>query len=151
MRIVECTDKSFDGTSLVGYYTSIDSRLAFIKFVGKIIYEFGKNAAIESTDGYKCSFGMGFHLLDSNYHNVCFFTLYDYKEDFIVHIGGNKSTLEHVNDINKALDEFCLKTKTTDYNSHTYYNEEVDYGIENGIAYIGKLKYEKNYLKEEKK
>lgn len=107
------------GTSLLGYYTQ--SLWSFEETVARLITASGQE--IESPDEYKCSFQF------SGFFNGKVFTLYDYKEDRTIHIGGNDPLI--LLTIQEHITFALLAVEPSFYIAKEYYDQKI------GHSYMG--------------
>ena len=134
MKIV--VSGNFEDTSLIGYYAEEHS--TFIETVGRLVgrlTELG-HGIFDKTDKFKSSFDINLELQDDDGKKICFFTLYDYKEDFELHIGGNSNTRLYLREIGETLDNMLYNTNPVDYSARTYYNAGYVYGIQGGHKFM---------------
>ena len=89
IEVTVCGDrqlvKSDDyGGGFIEYYSN--PTFCFQEMVAKLITAFGPDVLNSSGDG-KASLDLCLDLLDEDGGKLCSFMLYDYKEDFMLHIG----------------------------------------------------------------
>ncbi len=82
MKQIEWTDVDVNGTSLRGY---LATGWSFEELVARLVALSGQDPTLHTTDGYKVSVEF------TGRFDGQVFTLYDYKEDNEIHIGGHPS------------------------------------------------------------
>ena len=97
----------------------------FEELVAKLVTAFGEEVLKGSSDN-KTSIDICLDLYEDE-DKICSFSLYDYKEDFTLHIGGLKDANDHKKDIIDALNEFFSATESTPYVNKTKYDQQVLY------------------------
>jgi len=113
---------SVDGTSLSGYFMEGCTYRQFKETVAKIITVSGQMGT-DATDGYKCSV----EFVGTFKGQV--FTLYDYKEDFQLHIGGRDGL--DVRDLIAALTDALKDVTPTPFVATLHYDSRRQYGWPN--------------------
>ena len=107
---------SFYATYLRGY---LDSPFSFEETVARLITLSGQDPTAD-TDQYKVS--VEFVGLFNGHK----FSLYDYKEDREIHIGGNDEL--DVEGLTKALLSGLATVEPTPYQANEYYDQELGHG-----------------------
>ena len=113
------------GGGFITYYTN--RTFGFTEMVAKLVTAFGTDILKGSGDG-KTSVDLCLDLLDEDGGKICAFMLYDYKEDFQLHIGGGRDATQHKYEIEEALADFFMSTPPTAYTNTTNYGGRILYG-----------------------
>lgn len=112
-------DREFNDTKFPFYNFDTNLKilqLTFEEIVARL-YNLSNQEIFQQGDGYKLSFEV------FGTYKGEIFTLYDYKGEFDIHIGGSENL--DINGLRKELDDMIMQSKSKPYNAKTHYDNNI--------------------------